>query len=115
MKKLKEKVPRKLKNQSTVKQLQQKLKQIDFPMTIYQILTERQLKKFLKNLGYDLYELTPVELKKPDFGDYIVCPGYKFKKVYSNYQCMETPSEKHEVKQLAYFKAENDKPKNFYK
>lgn len=86
-------------------------------MILYQLSTEKQLKKWLKtklNLNFDKLPLTEI---KTDllFGDFIIAGPYKFKKVYSSYQCLETPEQKHSIPKPPYYKAENDKPKNFYK
>lgn len=79
-------------------------------MKLYQILTEKQLAKFLKkNFSKDLNEMQTTELKGDLlFGDFIICDGYKFKKVYSNFQCLETPSEKHAIKKVPFSKNPND-------
>lgn len=80
-------------------------------MILYQIATEKQLKKFLKKeFEVDLYDLPMTELKTPLlFGDFVCHKGYKFKKIYSHYQCMETPTEKHSDKKVAIFKNPNDR------
>lgn len=81
------------------------------PIKLYQILTERQMKSFLKDLGTSIENEKLVEIKseKDDlFGDFIVTNGYKFKKVYGEYQCMKTPTETHSKAKLNFPKAAND-------
>lgn len=78
---------------------------------LYQILTERHMKSFLKDLGTSIEKEKLVEIKneKDDlFGDFIVIGGYKFKKVYGEYQCMKTPTETHSKAKLNFPKAKND-------
>lgn len=78
---------------------------------LYQTLTEKQIKSFLKDLGTSIENEKLVEIKseKDDlFGDFIVTNGYKFKKVYGQYQCMQTPTEKHIKAKLNFPKAKND-------
>jgi hypothetical protein len=78
---------------------------------LYQTLSEKQLKSFLMTLGISLENEKLVEINnKPEdlFGDFIITTGYKFKRIYSNYQCMETPTDKHKKKTLNFQKAPND-------
>ncbi len=81
-------------------------------IVLYQLFTEKQLTKFvLQQEGCKLSSLTVHELKdkKNDLhGDFVFVKQYKFKKVYAMYQCMQTPTEKHQVKKAPYFKAETD-------
>jgi len=78
---------------------------------LYQNLTEKQLNAFLKTLGTSIENEKLVEIKKEKedlFGDFIVTNGYKFKKVYAEYQCLQTPTEKHVKAKLNFPKAAND-------
>ena len=78
---------------------------------LYQEFTEKQLDNFLKTLGTSIEKEKLVEImnKEQDlFGDFIVVKGYKFKKVYSEYSCMETPTEKHAKTIPNWPKAKND-------
>lgn len=80
-------------------------------MKLYQTLTEKQMDAFLKKAGTSLAKEKLVEIldkEKDLFGDFIVVKGYKFKKTYGDYQCMETPTEKHEKRTLNFQKAPND-------
>lgn len=79
-------------------------------MTLYQNVTEKQLRNFIKKIdGTDLYDLSPIELKTDTlFGDFICHAGYKFKKIYSDYQCLETPTERHIPKKINISKGPND-------
>lgn len=79
-------------------------------MKLYQMLTEKQLSKFLREkFNKDFNELQTTELKKePLFGDFIIWEGYYFKKVYSQFQCMQTPTDKHVPKTIATAKNPND-------
>lgn len=78
---------------------------------LYQDLTEKQMDNFLKTLGSSIAKETLREIKNQEqdlFGDFIVINGYKFKKIYSNYQCLETPTAKHSKTELKWPKAKND-------
>lgn len=79
-------------------------------MTLYQKVTEKQLLNFLKKLdGTNLYTLNTQEIKTDTlFGDFIIHKGYKFKKIYSDYQCLETPVEKHIPQTISVSKNPND-------
>ena len=78
---------------------------------LYQNITERQLSRFMKILGTTLEEQKLVEIKdeKNDlFGDFIVINGYKFKYSYGTYQCLQTPTEKHQKTTAPWSKAQTD-------
>jgi hypothetical protein len=80
-------------------------------MKLYQILTEKQMDAFLKKIGTSLAKepLTEILNAEEDlFGDFIIVKGYKFKKVYSEYSCMETPTEKHKKIKKHWAKAPGD-------
>ena len=65
---------------------------------LYQNITEKQLDKFLKQFGTSLSIESLIEIKDKEadlFGDFIVIGGFKFKHVYGQYQCLETPTEQH--------------------
>lgn len=65
---------------------------------LYQLLSEKQTNKFLKQFDTDLGIERLVEImdKEADlFGDFIVIGGYKLKYANGRYQCLETPTEKH--------------------
>lgn len=65
---------------------------------LYQLLSEKQTNKFLKQFGTDLSIERLVEImdKEADlFGDFIVIGGYKLKYANGRYQCLETPTEQH--------------------
>lgn len=75
-----------------------------------QELNEAQMKKFvLENEGVLLSDKVITELKEELlFGDFIISGGYKFKKIYSSYICMETPTEKYKIHRVSFIKAPND-------
>lgn len=78
---------------------------------LYQDLTEKQLDAFLKANGTSIQQQKLVEIKSTEddlFGDFIVVKGYKFKKIYGNYQCLQTPTQKHTKTELKWPKAKND-------
>lgn len=65
---------------------------------LYQLLSEKQTNKFLKQFDTDLSIERLVEImdKEADlFGDFIVIGGYKLKYANGRYQCLETPTEQH--------------------
>lgn len=65
---------------------------------LYQLLTEKQADKFLKQFNTDLSIERLVEIKDKEadlFGDFIVIGGYKLKYANGRYQCLETPTEQH--------------------
>jgi len=81
------------------------------PPKLYQTLTEKQLNKFLKELGTSTEKEPLVEISDNEndlHGDFIVVKEYKFKKIYSEYQCMKTPIESHKKRTLNMPKAAND-------
>lgn len=83
---------------------------------LYQTLTEKQMDNFLKANGTALADQKPVEIKDEAsdlYGDFIVIDGYKFKKIYSEYQCLETPKEKHAKQRVSIRQAPNDNYKNW--
>jgi|694.fasta_scaffold38852_11 hypothetical protein len=80
-------------------------------MKLYQNITEKKMDNFLKTLGSSIEKEKLVEIMndKDDLhGDFIVIKGYKFKKVYGEYQCLQTPTEKHEKVELRWPKAPGD-------
>ena len=78
-------------------------------MVLYQLLTEKQLNKFLKPYNTDTGKEKLIEIKEGElFGDFICIGGYKFKYTYGRYQCMETPNEKAAKQTINAFKAPND-------
>jgi hypothetical protein len=84
---------------------------------LYDTLTETELNDFLKHLGTTLEAETLTEILEPEtdfYGDFIVYGGYKFKKTYGVYSCMQTPTEKHQKnkKNIMFTKAKNDHYEN---
>lgn len=80
-------------------------------MKLYQNLTEKKMDNFLKKLGSSLEKEQLVDIRDEAadlYGDFIVIKGYKFKKSYGQYQCLQTPTEKHEKVKLRWPKAKND-------
>ena len=78
-------------------------------MRLYQLLSEKQLNKFLKRFNTSLDEQKLVEIKEKDlFGDFICVEGFKFKYANGRYQCLETPTEKIEKPKIYFTKAKND-------
>jgi len=80
-------------------------------LILYQTFSEKQMDNFLKIMGSSLAKQKLVEIldkEKDLFGDFIIVKGYKFKKTYGEYQCMETPTEKHQKRTLNFQKAPND-------
>lgn len=81
-------------------------------MRIRQLLSEKQLDKFLKDYGTNVGEQKLIEIKEGElFGDFICVAGYKFKSSYGRYQCLETPEEKATKQIVGIFKASNDRLK----
>lgn len=81
-------------------------------MRLYQLLTEKQLNKFLKPYNTDTGKEKLIEIKEGElFGDFICIGGYKFKYTYGRYQCMETPTAKATKQTINAFKAPNDRYK----
>jgi hypothetical protein len=79
-------------------------------MMIYQLLSEKQLNKFLKPYNTDTGKEKLVEIKEGElFGDFICVGGYKFKLTFGRYQCLETPTEKVTKQTINAFKAPNDR------
>jgi len=79
-------------------------------MMIYQLLSEKQLNKFLKPYNTDTGKEKLVEIKEGElFGDFICVEGYKFKYAYGMYQCQETPTAKIEKPKIYFTKAVNDR------
>lgn len=83
---------------------------------LYQTLTRKQLTSFLLKNGVHIDTINE-RLSKHDeimdkeadlFGDFILFERYKFKVVYSEYQCLETPTDKHVKQTVHAFKAPND-------
>ncbi len=73
---------------------------------IYKIFTPKQLGKFLNK---PVEEIELVELRDADlYGNFIIFEGYKFKLTYGNYQCLETPTQKIEKRNINFVKAKND-------
>ena len=73
---------------------------------IYKIFTPKQLSKFLNK---PVEEIELVELRDADlYGNFIIFEGYKFKLTYGNYQCLETPTQKIEKRNINFVKAKND-------
>jgi hypothetical protein len=67
-------------------------------MKLYENITEKKMGNFLKKLGSSLEKEKLVEIRDDEaglHGDFIVIKGYKFKKSYGTYQCLETPTDKH--------------------
>jgi hypothetical protein len=84
---------------------------------LYQELEEEELVKELISIGVDFKKLTLVEIKDDSadlFGDFIVVNDWLFKKIYSNYQCLATPTERHEKQSLNFVKANGDRGKNYF-
>ncbi len=78
---------------------------------LYQDFTEKQMAIFLKSHGKSLATQPLIEIMSAEedlFGDFIVIKGYKFKKIYGQYQCLQTPKEKHCKTELRWPKAKND-------
>lgn len=78
---------------------------------LYQVLSEKQLKAFLEQNGIIGNEIPITDQKNEDpilSGDICEVAGHKFKKIYSQYQCLETPTEKHQKQTLNAKKAPND-------
>lgn len=78
---------------------------------LYQHFTAKQMDNFLKTFGSSLENEQLVEIinKEEDLvGDFIVINGYKFKRVYGEYQCLQTPTEKHSKTEHIWPKAKND-------
>lgn len=87
-------------------------------MRLYEIIGEKRLANFLKKeLGLDLAKQKIVELNEGSHfhGDFIVVEGYKFKKIYSKYQVMETPTKKHEKPETHIMKCRTDSVNYFKK
>jgi hypothetical protein len=79
-------------------------------MRVYQLLSEKQLNKFLKPYNTDTGKEKLVEIKEGElFGDFICVAGYKFKLTFGRYQCLETPTAKIEKQTINAFKAPNDR------
>lgn len=79
-------------------------------MRLLQLLSEKQLDKFLKQYNTSISEQKLIEIKEGElFGDFIVIAGYKFKLSYGRYQCMETPTKIVKKQTINTFKAPNDK------
>jgi hypothetical protein len=80
-------------------------------MKLYQNLTEKQMDNFLKKIGSSLEKEKLVEIMSDELylhGDFIVIKGYKFKKSYGQFQCLQTPTEKHVKLKPNWPKAAND-------
>lgn len=78
-------------------------------MRLYQLLSEKQLDKFLKPYGTNVGEQKLVEIKEGElYGDFICVSGYKFKITFGRYQCLETPTDKVKKQTINAFKAPND-------
>lgn len=78
---------------------------------LYQILSEKEINKFLKSIGYNssINNLLILEIKNEDmFGDFIIIEDYYFKKIYSEYQCLKTPTEEHKKQKANIIKNPND-------
>ena len=78
---------------------------------LYQTINEKQMDNFLKTLGSNLENEKLVEIMNDDLdlhGDFVVIKGYKFKKTYGQYQCLQTPTEKHSKVKPNWPKAKND-------
>lgn len=80
-------------------------------MKLYQNLTEKAMDNFLKTIGSSIKKEKLVEImdgKEDLHGDFIVIKEYKFKYSYGSYQCLQTPTEKHEKVKLRWPKAPGD-------
>lgn len=78
---------------------------------LYQQLSAKQMDNFLKKFGsaIEKEQLVEINNKNEDMvGDFIVINGYKFKKIYSEYLCLQTPTEKHYKTERIWPKAKND-------
>lgn len=76
---------------------------------LYQVLTTKRLGRFLSTLGTSLEQIPVVEIKTDTmYGDFIVTHGYYFKLTYGNYQCMQTPEEKHQPQKANILKNPKD-------
>lgn len=78
---------------------------------LYQTLSEKQMEKFLKENGSSIKEQKITEIKDTDsdfYGDFLIFKGFKFKLCYGQYNCMETPSEKHTKQKRPFIKAAGD-------
>lgn len=81
-------------------------------MRLYQLLTEKQLNKFLKPYNTNVNDEPLVEIKVGElFGDFICVEGFKFKYAMGRYQCLETPTQKLEKTKIYFTKAPNDRLK----
>ncbi len=79
-------------------------------MRLYQLLTEKQLNRFLKPYNTSVNNEPLHEIKVGElYGDFICVAGYKFKYAMGRYQCLETPEEKLEKPKIYFTKAPNDR------
>lgn len=78
---------------------------------LYDLLLETKLEKFLQSIGTSIAKCPVVEIKDPEadlYGDFICVQDYKFKSTYGQWQCLQTPTEKHVKQTVGAKKAPND-------
>lgn len=78
-------------------------------INLYDILSYDELNYFLSQYNTSIEEKNIVEIKEKNlFGDFIIMNKYKFKITNGVYQCMETPTEKHEKQKVNIVKNKGD-------
>lgn len=78
---------------------------------LYEMFLESKLEQFLQSIGTSIAKCPVVEIKDTEadlYGDFICVQDYKFKSTYGQWQCLQTPTEKHVKQTVGAKKAPND-------